>query len=124
MSGGVTMVGFYPVVSHQAATIEAAAQELPTDECRQRCLHQNAVTCPAVPVMLLRKHGRCCPGDPGTVRPGTVRPDARWHRLGQTCLPLLKSRDRHSRVQKDNVSDECRWQCTTPRDYLSLTAAS
>ena len=29
MSGGVTMVGSCPVVSHQAATTEAAAQELP-----------------------------------------------------------------------------------------------
>src|SRR3984885_4192693 len=45
MSGGVTMVWSCPVVSHQAATIEAAAQELPTDEFRAATPAPMAVRC-------------------------------------------------------------------------------
>jgi hypothetical protein len=60
MSGGVTMVGSCPVVSHQAATIEAAAQELPTDEFRAATPAPMAVRCRA-PGPLLRD--RCVAGD-------------------------------------------------------------
>jgi hypothetical protein len=59
------MVGSCPVVSHQAATIKAAAQELPTDEFRAATPAPMAVRCRA-PEPLIRD--RYVAGEPGGSR--------------------------------------------------------